>query len=146
MKKSNLTLLLSLVATLSVSSPSWADTGHGGGDSNLNTVVDGSLIVTRVGGAATAAVIGTPIACVRETYKLYTTWTPQWADKVGGKVGGNGKDCGPTCAVVSLVSVPAAIVWGTCLGTFHGAKNGLVKGFNTPFKPDTFSIGKDYEE
>lgn len=140
MKKSNLNLMLCLVSVVSLSSPAWADTAGGGGNSGVNTAVDGALMVTRVGGAGCGMLVGTPVAVVRETYKLYTTWTPAWADHVGGK------DCAPACALASIVSVPASMIWGTCLGAFHGCKNGLVKGFNAPFNPESFSLGNEYEK
>jgi hypothetical protein len=119
-----------------VSSSSDATTGHPG----LDQAVEGGLMVTRVGGVGAALVLGTPVAIVRDTYKSYTTWTPQWADKFGGK------DFAPSVALVSIASVPASLVWGTVSGTYHGTHNAFTKGFNEPFNPSSFSMSNDYEQ
>jgi hypothetical protein len=135
-KISKFAAILSIAMTLGMTAPSFADDKSSG----VETAVDGALVVTRVGGATAAAIVGTPIAIVRETYKSYTQWTPACADKMGAK------DCGPACLMVSVVTLPAAIVWGTVTGTFYGCRNGINKGFNEPFHPDSFSLGKDIEE
>ena len=144
MKNSKLALVLSVAMAVGIMAPSMADTKTGGVSTNagLETTVNGSLLVPRVGAAGVAAVVGTPVAAVRQTYKYYTTWTPQWADKIG--MGGH--DCGPCCAVVSLVSVPASLLMGTAMGICYGTKNGVVKGFNAPFSPASFCLDKDYEK
>ena len=130
--------ILSMAVTLGMTPPSFADDKSSG----VETAVDGGLIVTRVGGATAATIVGTPIAIVRETYKSYKAWTPAAADKLGS----NAKDCGPACLLVSVVTLPAAIVWGTVSGTYYGCKNGMGKGFNEPFHPDSFSLGEDVEK
>ena len=106
----------------------------------LDKVVDGSLIVTRLGGLGAGLVIGCPIAAVRETASTYRSWTDTAADKVGGKMGG--KDSGPACALVSLVTLPAAMVVGGAKGIYYGTKNSFTHGFNEPFTQDSFSLGK----
>lgn len=106
----------------------------------LQMAVDGGLAVTRVGGVGASLVLGTPVAILRDTYKHYTTWTPALADHVGGH------EFGPSMALVSLATVPASMVWGGLTGTYHGGRNAFVHGFNEPFHPDSFSLGKDYEE
>ena len=134
MKISKLAGLLSLVLALGTVAPALAD------DDAMDKVVDGSLIVTRVGGVGAGLLVGTPVACVRDTYKTYVGWTQSTAEHLGGK------DCGPSCALVSLVTLPGAIVWGGLTGIYHGGKNALYKGFNEPFHPKSFSLGKDYAE
>lgn len=108
-------------------------------DEPLDKVTEGSLIVTRVGGMGTGLVIGTPIAVGRETFKSYKSFTESAADKVGGKFGG--KDNGPVCGLVSLVTLPAAIVVGGAKGVYYGTKNGVVGGFDKPFYKDSYSLG-----
>lgn len=139
MKTSKLAALLATTIALGIGLPMFAAETKGSGD-HMETVVDGSLIFTRAGGVGAGVVLGTPVAIVRDTYKSYTTWTPALADQIGGK------DFAPSCALVSLVTVPASMVWGTVTGTFHGTRNGLTKGFTEPFNPASFSITKDYEE
>ena len=134
MKK--LAALAALSMALGIVSPALADDKGGG----LERAVDGSLVVTRVGGVGAAAVLGTPVAVVRDVLHMYKTWTPDLADKVGGK------DFAPSVALVSVATVPASLVWGGVCGTFHGTRNAVTKGFNEPFHPDSFSLGKDYEE
>jgi hypothetical protein len=138
-KTSKLAALLAVTIALSIGAPMFAAESKGSGDA-METVVDGSLIVTRAGGAGAGVVLGTPVAIARDSYKDYTTWTQNWADKAGGK------DFGPSCALVSLVTLPAALVWGTVTGTYHGVKNGLTEGFQEPFNPKSFNITKDYEQ
>ncbi len=130
-------MALSLGMVLGIMSPALADKG---GDEPMDKVVEGSLIVTRVGGVGAGLVLGCPVATVRETYKSYTTWTPELADKIGGK------DCGPCMGLVSLVTLPASIVWGGVTGVYYGSKNAFMKGFTEPFHPDSFSLGKDFED
>lgn len=105
----------------------------------LEMVTQGSLMVTRVGGIGAGLVVGTPVAVVRQTFKTYVDYTQAAADKVGEKVGG--KDNGPVCAVVSLVTLPASLVVGGAKGVYYGAKNGFVNGFDKPFHPDSYSLG-----
>lgn len=109
-------------------------------NSGLERAVDGSLIVTRVGGVGAAAAVGTPVAVVRDVLHMYRSWTPDLANKVGSK------DFMPSVALVSIATIPASLVWGTVCGAYHGGKNAVNHGFNTPFHPDSFSLGKDYEE
>jgi hypothetical protein len=120
-----------------IAAPVMAADKDGGG---LERAVDGSLIVTRVGGVGAGMVLGTPVAIVRDVLHMYRSWTPDLADKVGGK------DFGPSVALVSIATVPASLVWGGVCGTYHGSHNAITKGFNEPFHPDSFSLGKDYEE
>lgn len=105
----------------------------------LEKATQGGLMVTRVGGMASGVVLGTPIATGRETYKSYISFTEAAADKVGGKVGG--KDSGPVCLVVSLVTLPAAVVVGGAKGLYYGVKNGVWGGFEKPFYKDSYSLG-----
>jgi hypothetical protein len=133
---------LAALAALSIAlgvfaAPVMAADKDGGG---LERAVDGSLIVTRVGGVGAGMVIGTPVAIVRDTLHMYRSWTPDLADKVGGK------DFFPSVALVSIATLPASMVWGGVCGTYHASRNALNKGFNEPFHPDSFSLGKDYEE
>ena len=139
MKTSKLAALLAMTIAFGFSAPMFAAESKGSGD-HMETVVDGSLIVTRAGGVGSALVVGTPVAIVRDSYKDYTTWTSSLADQVGGH------DFAPSCALVSLVTLPAALVWGAVTGTYHGVRNGLTEGFTEPFNPKSFNITKDYEE
>lgn len=109
-------------------------------DESLDKVVDGSLIVTRVGGVGTGLVLGPPVASVKCSVKCYKDWTPALADKVGGKCGG--KDCGPVVGLVSLVTLPASLMCGTGKGIYYGSKNAFTHGFNEPFSPASFSLSK----
>ncbi|MCI0350986.1 MAG: hypothetical protein L0Z53_16290, partial [Acidobacteriales bacterium] len=97
MKRSNLAAALSLLLMMANISPAFA------GDEPLDKAVNGSLIVTRVGGVGAGVVLGAPVAVVRETITSYIDFTGAAADKVGGK------DCGPCCLLVSLVTVPASL-------------------------------------
>ena len=126
--------LLALVATLAVSAPVRA------ADEPLDMVTQGSLMFTRVGGIGAGLVVGTPIAVVRESVKSYIDLTQGAADSVGEKMGG--KDSGPVCLVVSLVTLPAGLLVGGAKGLYYGTRNGVVSGFNTPFHPDSFSLGE----
>lgn len=113
-------------------------------DGALDKSVQGGLMVTRVGGVGAGLVVGTPVAVVRETITSYIGLTGAAADKVGGAVGG--KDNGPACAVVSLVTAPAALVVGGAKGLYYGGKNGMLHGFNEPFSPASFSISKEIDK
>lgn len=133
-KRFKLGAALAIVATLgSFSMPAMAE------EEPLEMVTQGSLMVTRVGGIGAGLVIGTPVAVVRETYKTYVSYTQSAADKVGEKFGG--KDNGPVCAMVSLVTLPASMVVGGAKGVYYGTKNGVTGGFQQPFHPDSFSLG-----
>jgi hypothetical protein len=136
-KTSKLAALLAMTIALGIGSPMFAAEGSG---EPLETVVDGSMIVTRAGGVGTSLVVGTPVAIARDSYKYYTNWTQELADHVGGK------DFGPSCALVSLVTLPAALTWGTVTGTYHGVRTGFTDGFQEPFNVKTFNVTKDYEE
>lgn len=133
MKRMELAALAALMSLGMVAPAMAAD------DDALDKVVGGSLWVTRLGGAGAGTVLGTPVAAGRQMYKAYTDWTPALADKVGGK------DFGPACGLVSLVTLPAAVVWGGVTGPYYGAKNGIVHGFNEPFTHQSFSLGDDYD-
>jgi len=108
-------------------------------DGPLDKVVDGSLIVTRVAGTGAGLVVGTPVGIVRSVVKNYINMTNTAADKVGGK------DCGPCCLLVSVGTLPASLVWGGLTGTYYGGKNAFTHGFNEPFSPASFCLGK-YDE
>lgn len=123
--------------TLSCVLPAFAGDSSNEG---LDRAVDGSQTVLRGAGLGLGIVFGIPIAIVRQTKKSYVSMTNAGADKVGGKMGG--KDNGPTCAVVSLVTLPAAMVVGTAKGTYMGTQNALVHGWNEPFTHDSFSTGE----
>lgn len=109
------------------------------GDSGLDRSVDASLMPTRFVGMGASMLFGIPISIVRHTGKAYVDMTNKGADKFGGKMGG--KDNGPTCGVVSIVTLPAAMVVGTVKGTYWGAKNSFTH-FNQPFEGESFSTGK----
>ncbi|MBI1272324.1 hypothetical protein GC174_18010 [bacterium] len=135
MKTSKLGVALALMAMVGMSAPAMA------ADSEpLEQVTQGSLMVTRVGAMGAGVVLGTPVAVVRESVKSYIDFTGMAADKVGEPLGG--KDNGPVCLVCSLVTLPVGLVAGTLKGVYYGTKNGVVGGFNTPFHPDTFSLGE----
>lgn len=135
MKK--LAALFALTTVLGIAAPSFADDSEGG----LDRATDGALIVTRAGGVGAGLVLGTPVAAARDSYHYYTNWTNSLADKVPG-----GHEFGPTVALVSIATLPASLFWGGVTGVYHGTRNALGKGFNEPFHPDSFSLGKDYEE
>jgi len=137
MKK--LSALFALCMALTSFAPAMAE-----GDDNLQKVVDGSLIITRVGGTGSALVLGTPIAATRRIASRYLGFTQTAADKVGGKIGG--KDCGPVCAVVSVFTIPAAILVGSAEGVYYSGKNSFDHGFNEPFSPASFSVTEGYKE
>ncbi|MCC7528018.1 MAG: hypothetical protein IT342_05820, partial [Candidatus Melainabacteria bacterium] len=62
-------------------------------DDGVEKVVDGSLIVTRMGGLGAGMVIGCPVAVTRQVVKSYKDLTEKCADKVGGH------EFGPSCAL-----------------------------------------------
>lgn len=134
MKTRKLGAALALMAVIGMSGPAMA------ADEPLEQVTQGSLMVTRAGGMGAAMVLGTPVAVVRDTVSSYIKFTETAADKVGEPIGG--KDNGPVCATVSLVTLPAALVYGLFAGTYHGTKNAVVTGFQQPFHPDSFSLGE----
>ncbi len=134
MKRMELAAVAALLMSLGMVAPAMA-----ADDGPLEKVVGGSLWVTRVSAVGAGTVVGTPVAATRQMYKAYTDWTPALADKVGGK------DFGPSCALVSLVTLPAAVVWGGITGPYYGTKNGFVHGFNNPFTHQSFSLGDDYD-
>jgi hypothetical protein len=139
-KSSKLAAALSLLLMTATLSPAFAKDEEGA----LDKSVQGGLMVTRVGGVGAGVVVGAPVAVVRETISSYIGMTGAVADKVGGKAGG--KDNGLATAVVSLVTVPAALVVGGAKGLYYGSKNGMMHGFNQPFSPSSFSISKDIEK
>lgn len=132
-KKANLAAAVAFVMSLGFVAPAMAD------DEPMDKVVGGSLFPIRVVAAGVGAVVGTPIAAVRQTVKTYKEWTPSVADRVGGK------DCGPCVALVSVATLPASMVYGGVTGLYYGTKNGVSKGFNNPFTHDSFSMGDDYD-
>ena len=136
MKRSMFAATLAVVALIGAAAPSFAKSDD---DSGLGKAVGGAEVVTRIGGVGAGTTCGIPIAIVRQGFKAYTEWTPALADKVGGK------DCGPSCALVSIVTLPAAVAWGGVTGPYYGIKNGMVSGFNAPFTHQSFSMGDDYD-
>ncbi len=132
--KNSLAAALALCLGYGLFTPCLAD------DDTLEKVVDGSLVVTRLGGAGAGMVLGMPVAAARQTIKLYKSWTTAAADKVGGS------DLGPACAAASLVTLPVSMVAGTALGIYYGGKNGIVEGFNAPFSPASFSLDENIED
>ena len=137
MKRSMLATTLAVVAVLGAFAPSFAKGSDDEG--GLGMAVGGCEWVDRIAGVGVGTTAGTPIAIVRQTFKAYTAWTPALADKIGGK------DCGPCCALVSLVTAPAAVAWGGVTGPYYGVKNGVEKGFSNPFTTQSFSLGSDYD-
>lgn len=133
-KRSMFATTLAMVALMGAVAPAFAK----GDNTGLEEVVGGCEWVTRIAGVGAGTVGGTPIAAVRQTYNAYTDWTPALADKMGGK------ECGPCCALVSVVTLPAAVVWGGVTGPYYGVKNGFNHGFNNPFTHQSFSLGDDY--
>ena len=105
-------------------------------DDTLDKVVDGSLVITRLGGVGAALVLGTPVATMRLALKSYIDFTESAAEKIGGK------DLGPACLVASIVTLPAGLAVGTVKGLYYGSKNAFTHGFNEPFSPASFSLGK----
>ena len=138
MKRSNFAAAVALVLSVGAVTPAFAGE-KGGDDSGLDKVVGGMECIDRVAGVGAGTVVGTPIAAVRQTVKAYRDWTPDLADKMGGK------DCGPCCAIVSLVTLPAACAWGVVTGPYYGVKNGFSHGFNNPFTHQSFSLDADYD-
>ncbi len=133
-KRSMFATTLALVALLGAVAPSFAK----GESSGLEEAVGGAEWVTRIGGVGAGTVVGTPVAMVRQTVSAYQDWTPKLADKVGGK------DFGPSAMLVSVVTLPAAVVWGGATGPYYGIKNGFNHGFNNPFTHQSFCLGSDY--
>lgn len=132
MKRSKSALALAALLAMGTMAPALAASDETGVDKAANA----SLIVTRVGGLGAAMVVGTPIAIVRETTRSYRGLTESAADKVGGK------DFGPSCLLVSFVTLPASLVVGGAKGTYISSRNAMKYGFNEPFNSDSFSVGK----
>ncbi len=135
-KRSNLAVAFSLLLMAATLAPAMAKDEN----SALDKSVQGGLMVTRVGGVGAGVVVGAPVAVVRETISSYKSMTETLADKVGGK------DNGLSCALVSLVTVPGAMVVGSVKGMYYGSRNGIMHGFQEPFSPASFSISKDIEK
>src|SRR5687768_14932902 len=93
-------------------------------DDGLQQAVDGSLMVTRVGGVGAGLVLGTPVAVVRETRKTYVDMTEKVADKVGDH------SFGPSVLLASVVTIPASLVLGGLKGVYFGGKNAMTSGFS----------------
>lgn len=130
MKKQVLSLAMSVIAAAGTFAPVLA------ADDAMEKVTQGALIPTRVGGVVAGTVLGTPIAVVRESYKSYIDLTDKGAEAI------KGKECGPACLLVSVFTLPAGLVVGTVKGSYYGIKNGFMKGFETPFHPESFSLGE----
>lgn len=134
MKRSMFATALTMVALMGAVAPAFAADNDG-----LEKTVGVAEWPVRVAGVGCGSVGGTPIAAVRQGMKAYTAWTPALADKVGGK------DCGPCCALVSVVTIPAAVAWGGVTGPYYGIKNGFNHGFNNPFTHQSFSLDSEYD-
>ena len=130
MKKQVLGLAMVMVASASVAAPVMA------ADDAMEKVTQGALLPTRVGGVVAGTVLGTPVAVARESYKSYIDLTSKGAESI------KGKECGPACLLVSVFTLPAGLVVGGVKGTYYGIKNGFMKGFETPFHPESFSLGE----
>lgn len=129
MKKSKLVLALALLMSVGNLLPAMA------GEEGLDKSVDGSLMVTRVGGVGAGLMFGTPVACVKESIKSVKDLTSHAADQVGGH------EFGPAVLLVSIATVPAGLMVGGVRGVYFGTKNAFVHGFNEPFHPNSFSMG-----
>ena len=136
MKTSKLGVALALMAVMGISGP----VAMAADEEPLEQVTQASLMPTRLGGIGAGVLVGTPVAVVRQSVKNSIDFTGAAADKVGEPIGG--RDNGPVCLVCSLVTVPVGIVAGTFQGVYYGVKNGVVGGFQTPFHPDSFSLGE----
>ncbi len=130
MNKKVSSLALALVASVAAVAPAFA------AEDNMETVTQASLLPTRVGGVVVGTVVGVPVSMVRQSYKSYIDYTVAGSEKI------HGKDCGPANLLVSVVTLPAGLVVGGLKGTYYGVKNGVMKGFETPFKPDSYGIGE----
>jgi hypothetical protein len=128
--KTKLAALLSLCMALGAYAPAFA------ADDGLQQAVDGSLMVTRVGGVGAGLVLGTPVAVVRETRKTYVDMTEKFADKVGDH------SFGPSVLLASVFTIPASLVLGGLKGAYYGGKNAMTSGFSNPFAPASFSLEK----
>lgn len=134
--KRSMCATLAVVALMGAFAPAFA---KGDDDGGLGKAVGGVEWVTRAGGVGAGTAAGTPVAVVRQTYKAYTGWTPALADKVGGK------DFFPSVVLVSVLTAPAAVVWGGVTGPYYGIKNGFNHGFNNPFTKESFCLSSDYD-
>jgi hypothetical protein len=128
-KRSKFVLVLSLLMSLGTFLPTLA------AEEGLDKAVDGSLVVTRVGGLGAGLVLGTPVACIKESIKSVKDLTSSAADQVGGH------ESGPRVLLVGLFTVPVGLAVGGVKGVYFGTKNALVHGFNEPFHPNSFSLG-----
>jgi len=130
MKNKIMILALAALATGISIAPAFA------ASDNLDTANQVAMVPVRLSGVAAGVVLGTPVAVVRESVKSYLDLTGAGAEQI------HGKDCGPACLLVSVVTLPAGIVVGTVKGGYYGLKNGFMKGFSTPFNSESFSLGK----
>ena len=130
MNKRVMSLAMSIVACAAAAAPVFAS------DEAMDKVTQGALLPTRVGGVVAGIAVGTPIAVIRESVKSYKDLTNSAAEQI------HGKECGPACLIVSLFTLPAGLVVGGVKGTYYGLKNGFMSGFQTPFHPDSFSLGE----
>jgi len=129
-KKQVLGLAMIMVASAGAVAPVMA------ADEAMEKVTQAALLPTRLGGVVAGTVLGTPVAVVRESYKSYIDLTGKGAEAI------KGKECGPACLLVSVFTLPAGLVVGGVKGSYYGLKNGFMKGFETPFHPDSFSLGE----
>ena len=129
MKKQIMSLALAALSTGLSVAPAFA------ADDNLDCVTSISMMPVRLGGVATGVVIGTPVAVARESYKSFLDLTGAGAEQI------HAKDCAPACLLVSVFTLPASLVLGTVKGSYYGVKNGVLKGFSTPFNSESISMG-----
>ncbi|MBX9686864.1 MAG: hypothetical protein K2X27_09195 [Candidatus Obscuribacterales bacterium] len=119
-------IVSSCLAVMSLScAPAFA-----GDDPASNTV----LIPVRVLAFGVAAVIGTPVAVVKDTIKNIPKHTEAIADKMGGKDN----------MAAMAVAAPFGIVSGTALGAlqglYDGPKNSLDNCVEHPFSAASMSL------
>ncbi|HEY9678841.1 MAG TPA: hypothetical protein V6C76_12595 [Drouetiella sp.] len=129
MKSSKIAAVLASLVAFGTVVPAFAT------DDGVDKAVNSSLVLTRIGGVGAGLLVGTPVSVVRQTCRSYKGLTESAADKVGGK------DFGPSCLLVSVVTLPASLIVGGAKGTYMGSR-AAAHGFNDPFNAQSFSVGK----
>jgi len=95
-----------------------------------------ALLPLKVVAVGSAAVVGTPIAVVRQVAVRIREFTGTFADNIGGK------DSFPPNLFASVLSIPAGTIVGSAEGFYYGPRNAFTKGVEKPFSQGSFSLAE----
>lgn len=94
-----------------------------------------AMFPVKIIAIGSAAVIGTPVAVVRQVAVRIREFTGTFADNIGGK------DSFPPNLFASVLSIPFGTLVGSAEGLYYGPKNAVEHGVEKPFSQDSFSLG-----